>query len=229
MNCLIGSSEYMTVFSSFTRASFLNMRADQSSSWLIRTSFPKSTILRHYSLCKMSKNGKTSPHFIFIFEHCLDLFRTDFYALFKSKIASCIVDIENHEEILLALLTFDLRLRTWLTAAEDVIFGFNAFYRWIRASGMTVGANLLLNFLVFDRLRTSVTVEADILSSLIVFYDWFCKRANCRSKPLFYRQLGLSIMSSLLKERPGEISRSNWIQRDDEACLTKEIKFIETR
>ena len=43
----------------FTRASFLNMRADQSSSWLIRTSFPKSTILSYYSLCKMSKNGNT--------------------------------------------------------------------------------------------------------------------------------------------------------------------------
>ena len=50
MNCL-GSSEYMVVFTSFTRASFLNMRADQSSS-----SFPKSTILPYYSLCKMSKN-----------------------------------------------------------------------------------------------------------------------------------------------------------------------------
>ena len=44
MNC-VGSSEYMTVFTSFTRASFLNMRVDQSSSWLIRASFPKSTIL----------------------------------------------------------------------------------------------------------------------------------------------------------------------------------------
>ena len=53
MNCL-GSSEYLTLFTSFTRASFLNMWADQSSSWLIRTSFPKSTILPFYSLCKMS-------------------------------------------------------------------------------------------------------------------------------------------------------------------------------
>ena len=33
----------------------------------------------------------------------------------------------------------------------------------------TVGTNLLLDFLAFDRLRTPVTVEADILSSLIVF------------------------------------------------------------
>ena len=32
-----------------------------------------------------------------------------------------------------------------------------------------MGANLLLNFLVFDRLRTPVTVEADILSSLTDF------------------------------------------------------------
>ena len=44
MNC-VASSEYMTVSTSFTRASFFNIRADQSSSWLIRTSFPKSTIL----------------------------------------------------------------------------------------------------------------------------------------------------------------------------------------
>ena len=44
MNCL-GSSEYMAVVMSFTRASFLNMPADHSSSWLIRTSFPKWTIL----------------------------------------------------------------------------------------------------------------------------------------------------------------------------------------
>ena len=32
MNC-VGSSEYMTVLTSLTRASFLNTRADQSSSW----------------------------------------------------------------------------------------------------------------------------------------------------------------------------------------------------
>ena len=40
MNC-VGSSDYMAEFTSFTRASFLNMRADRSSSCLIRTSFPK--------------------------------------------------------------------------------------------------------------------------------------------------------------------------------------------
>ena len=34
---------------------------------------------------------------------------------------------------------------------------------------MTVRANLFLYFLVFDRLRTPVTLEVDILSSLIVF------------------------------------------------------------
>ena len=37
------------MFTSFTRASFLNMRADQSSSWLIRAWFPKSTI--SYPFC----------------------------------------------------------------------------------------------------------------------------------------------------------------------------------
>ena len=40
---------------------------------------------------------------------------------------------------------------------------------------MTVGANLLINFLVFDRLRTPVTVEADILSCLIVFITDFAR------------------------------------------------------
>ena len=47
MNCL-GSSEYIIAFMSFTRARFLNMRMDQS--WLIRTSFPKSTILEPFCL-----------------------------------------------------------------------------------------------------------------------------------------------------------------------------------
>ena len=62
MNC-VGSSEYITVFTSFTRASFLNMRADQStSSWLTRIDHFV-TILPYYSLCKMSKNGNTSPLF----------------------------------------------------------------------------------------------------------------------------------------------------------------------
>ena len=54
----VGSSDYMTVFTSFTRASFLNIRADQSSSWLISFMYsfclsiafakcPKMAILRH--------------------------------------------------------------------------------------------------------------------------------------------------------------------------------------
>ena len=41
----ICGNEMNCVLTSFTGASFLNMRADQLSSWLIRTSFPKSTIL----------------------------------------------------------------------------------------------------------------------------------------------------------------------------------------
>ena len=40
---------------------------------------------------------------------------------------------------------------------------------------MTVGANRLLHFLVFDRLRTPVTVEADLLNSLIVFITDFSR------------------------------------------------------
>ena len=149
----------------------------------------------------MSKNGNTSPRFkISFFKKYLDLLKTDFFCTVEIK-DSCIVNIENRGFYLL-FLTFDLRLRTWLTAAEDVIFGFNAFYRWFGAEvtarkdfllpfvafhrwfcacGVTVGANLLLHFLVFDRLRTPVTVEADSLSSLIAFYNWFCKRATAEA------------------------------------------------
>ena len=67
----VRSSEYMIVFTSFTRASFVNMRLDQSSSWLITTSFLKSTILPYYSLVSFKY---------------LDLFKNDFFALLKSKI-----------------------------------------------------------------------------------------------------------------------------------------------
>ena len=85
----LGSSEYITVFTSFTRVSFLNTQADQSSSWLIRIDHFV-TILPYYNLCKMSKNGNTPPLFkILFFLKYLDLFKTDFFffALFKSKIA----------------------------------------------------------------------------------------------------------------------------------------------
>ena len=107
------------------------------------------------------------------------------------------MDIENRIFYLLFLrLIWDF---AQLTAAEDVTLGFNAFYRWFGAEanarkdfllpfvafyrwfyacGVTVGANLLLYFLVFNRLRTPVTVEADILSSSIVFYNWFRKTAT---------------------------------------------------
>ena len=46
------------------------------------------TILPYYSLCKVSKNGNTSPLYkILFFYKQLDLFKTYFFALFKSKIA----------------------------------------------------------------------------------------------------------------------------------------------
>ena len=138
---------------------------------------------------------------------------------------SCIVDIENGRFYLLFLrLIWDL---TWLTAAEDVILGFNAFYRWFRAEvtarkdfllpfvafyswfcacGVTVGANLLLHFLVFDGLRTPVTAEADILSSLTVFYNWFCKRATAEADFLgSCRKYVLSLISYVSCRRSTEI------------------------
>ena len=138
------------------------------------------TILPHYSLCKMSKNGNTSPLFkILFFKNIWIYLRLIVVALFKSKIA--VYSGYREWDILLAFQTFDLRLRTWLTVAEDVILGFDAFYRWFGAEvtarkdfslpfvafyrwfcacGVTVGANLLLPFSCF---RTLVTVEADIL------------------------------------------------------------------
>ena len=78
MNCL-GSSEYMTVFTSFTHASFLNLRADQ----LVDQNFvPKIdhfvTSLPYYSLYKMSKNGNTSPLFKKFLNKHLDLFKPFF-------------------------------------------------------------------------------------------------------------------------------------------------------
>ena len=86
----LGASEKMKVFTSFTRVSFLNMRADQSSSWLTRTSFPKSTIFQPFFLtiafAKCPKMAIIS-HFLNIFFKYLDLFKTDFFALFKSKLA----------------------------------------------------------------------------------------------------------------------------------------------
>ena len=54
---------------------------------------------------------------------------------------------------------------------ENFFTSFVAFYRLFCACVVTVGANILFDFLVFDKLRASVTVNADILSSLIVFYN----------------------------------------------------------
>ena len=115
----------------------------------------------------------------------------------------------------------------WLTAAEDVVLGFNAFYlwfvaevtarkdfllafvafyRWFCACGVTVGINLLLHFLVFDRLRTPVTVEAVILISLIVFHNWFCKRATAEADFLrSCRKYILSLISYVTCWRSTEI------------------------
>ena len=99
MNCL-WSSEYVTVFTLFTRATFLNMRVDQSSSLLIRTSFPKSTIL--YSFCltiafvKCPKNV-IPRHFLNV---CLFFF-FNIWIYLRLILFSA-----------LAFLTFDLRLST---------------------------------------------------------------------------------------------------------------------
>ena len=110
----------------------------------------------------------------------------------------------------------------WLTAAKDAIYGLDAFYRWFHAKmtarkdfllafvafyrwfcacRVTVGANLMRNFLVFDRLRTPVTMEADISISLIVFSNWFCQRATAEADFLgSCRKYILSLISYLLEK-----------------------------
>ena len=65
-----------------------------------------------------------------------------------------------------------------MTARKDFLLPFVAFHRLFCECGVTVGPDLLLHFLVFDRQSTPVTKEADILRSLIVFYNSFCKRAT---------------------------------------------------
>ena len=65
---------------------------------------------------------------------------------------------------------------------------------------------LFFSFIVFDRLRTPVTVEADILSSLIVFYTLFCKRATAEADFLgSCRKYILSLISYVSCWRSTEI------------------------
>ena len=99
MNC-VGSSDHMIVFTSFTRASLRNMGVDQSSSWLIGTSFRKSTILPNCSRCKMPKNYNTSPLFTIFFFNIWIYLRLIFFCTVQIK-DSCIVDIENRRFYLL--------------------------------------------------------------------------------------------------------------------------------
>ena len=154
----------------------------------------------------MSKNGKcnASPLFKILFLKYLDLFKTDFFCTVQIK-DSCIVHIENKRFYLFFLrLIWDFA-RDWLQQKMSyvVLVHFNVDFtqKWLRekpylccfpkptlccilsfcACGVIVGANLLLHFLVFDRVRMAVTVEADILSSLIVFYNWFWKRATAEA------------------------------------------------
>ena len=99
----LGSSDYMIVFTSFIRASFRKMGVDQSSSWLIGTSFRKSTILPNCSRCKMSKNYNTSPLFtIFFLILGFIQLRLIFFCTVQIK-DSCIVDIKNRRFYLLFL------------------------------------------------------------------------------------------------------------------------------
>ena len=90
-----------------------------------------------------------------------------------------------------------------MTAKKDILLPFVAFYRWFCACGVTVGANLWPHFLVFERLRTPVTVEADILISLIVFDNWFCKMTKMTFRAIALRQTEneqLTLETSFLRQ-----------------------------
>ena len=79
----------LTIFVGIIRASFLNMRADLSSSWLIRTSVPKSIILKPFCLTivfvKCPKMA-IPRHFLKCFLNIWIYLRLILFALFKSKI-----------------------------------------------------------------------------------------------------------------------------------------------
>ena len=103
---------------------------------------------------------------------------------------SCIVGLENRRFYLLFLFFSTLCCILSL----------------ICVCGVTVRANLLLHSLVFGRLRTPVTVEADILSSLMVFYDRFCERATAEADFLgSCREYILSLISYVKCWRSTEI------------------------
>ena len=182
----------------------------------------------------MSKNSNTSPLFKILFFSNIWIY---FFCTVQIK-DSCIVDIENGRFYLLFLrLIWDCTL---LTAAEDVILDFNAFYRWFRAEvtsrkdfllpfvafyrwfcacSVSLGANLLLHFLVFGRLCAPVTVEADILSSLIIFYDWFCKRATAEADFLGSCRKYISPENRCLKKVETDRLHCEWISGTSRSLL----------
>ena len=114
---------------------------------------------------------------------------------------SCIVDIENRRFYLLFLrLIWDFE-RDWLR--QKVLYLVlmllivDLAQKWLRektfyypllhfildfARAAWLWEQIFyFSFLVFDRLRTPVTVDADVLSSLIVFCNWFCKTATAEA------------------------------------------------
>ena len=110
------------------------------------------------------------------------------------------------EDVILCFNAFYRWFGAEVTARKDFLLPFVSFYRWFCACGVTVWANILLHFLVFDRLRTPVTAEADILSSLIVFYNWFYQRATAEADFLgSCRKYILSLISHVSCWRSTEI------------------------
>ena len=108
------------------------------------------TILPYYSLCKISKNGNTSPIFnILFFNISQDLFKNDFFLVCIVLIKdSCIVDIENRRFYFLFLrliFTHFIFIEIDSICSKFILFIHAATFKFAKCSlWATVEANLLL-------------------------------------------------------------------------------------
>ena len=111
----------------------------------------------------------------------VDIKNGRFYLLFLRLIWDFARDWLQQKMWYLVLMHFIVDFAQKWLRKKTFLLAFVAFYRWFCVCCVTVGANILVHFLVLDRPRTPVTVEADILSSSIVFHDWFCKRVTAEA------------------------------------------------
>ena len=129
-----------------------------------------------------SRGGLISPSLPVVYDRYLNL-SSPKRPTGRNLVGNCLVRRSGTTSRGTVVLVFSLRMcRFHLTLVLTIFVGmkWNTIFVGMKC-GVTVGANLLLNVLVFNRLRTPMTVEADILNSLIVFYNWFCERATAEA------------------------------------------------